>query len=638
MNRILAVLALLLVTLTPGAAKVIRAEYFFNTDPGVGNGTPIDLDPDDPGFTGFDLSIPPEDIAALGPGTHQVVVRYQDDTPDETLTSLESFTVTTDPVTSAVTISLTTEDEVSSGSDWSIAAARTFHVIPATDLPGAAATVASGEYLILPHENTTPPALGSGTPIPLGEANDGTHEIAFQVPSSTIATLVPGELYTLSLRFQDSLGAWSVTQQRLFMRAPIPEADGDAIVKGEYTIAAMDGTLLPAGLGSGDMLLLPDPVSGELMLMATLPPEDIAALDPGTYTITMRFQDDQGDWSIPQTRTFAVPDLNGAMDEGTTIVAGEYFILPDGDPLTPPALGSGTPIALPAAIDGTLTVAAAIPGSAFPPDAAGVHHLGVRFQDEAGRWSMTHTRTTLIPEPQLTAALMARLRYNIYDPQDQLVEEGQLFGQDAVIPFPSDVEDIAETHHLMVDPDPYRLEMYLLDNEGQERHHIEDTFTVVTHRDLWDALYFTDPADRADPLISGPLADPNHDGVPNLLAFVLGLDPLLDSCVLEFIQLEGEPHLTPLSQIPTIMPPGVTLQLGGHDAVPVADIVWTYETATDLIPQLVNTEDFSLLSPVEASRSDRLNIHAVLGPETRLRHFFDLCAELTGTWPFTYVP
>lgn len=206
-----------------------------------------------------------------------------------------------------------------------------------------------------------------------------------------------------------------------------------------------------------------------------------------------------------------------------------------------------------------------------------------------------------------------------------------------MVPFPSDIEDIVETHNLMVDPDPYRLEMYLLDNEGQPQNEIEDTFTVVTHRDLWDAIYFTDPGDRANELISGPFADPNNDGIPNLLAFTLGLDPLSDAaCTLDLVQLDGEPHLSPLSQIPTVMPPGVDLSLRGLDSLPFSANIWTYDTDIDVMPQLVDTDNFTLMSPVEERRSDRLNVHAVLGSGTRLRHFFDLCAELTGTWPYTY--
>ena len=512
-------------------------------------------------------------------------------------------------------------------------ASRTFAKIQTADVLVSGTSVTAGEYFILPDSGGTAPAFGAGTPIDLGTAVSGDHQITLNVPSSTIASLTPGKIYTLTTRFKDNLNQWSVAYTRAFMLAPIPEVDG-MLVKGEYTISSMDGSLLPGGLGSGTMLLLPDPENGARMLAAMISPEDIAALAAGIYKFTVRFQDNQGDWSIPQTRSFAIPDLDDVYGTDDEIVRGEYFIVADGETLTMPPLGSGTPFALPAPVNGEINLITVIPGSAFPPNGNGIYHVGVRFQSDID-WSVTYTRATMLPEPEFTAALAARIRYNIYDPSDNLIEQGEMFGTDSVVNFPSEIEDIVETHNLMVDPDPYKLEMYLLDNEGQAASEIDGTFRVVTHRDYWDAIYFTDPADRQDPLISGPLADPNHDGVPNLLAFVLGLDPLMEACTLDFVQLNGQPNLTPLSQIPTVMPPGVTLSLRALDDLPISGDVWIYDTDTDFAPDLIDAVNFSLMSPVETLRSDRLNVHTIVNG-TRQRHFFDLCAELTGTWPYLY--
>lgn len=788
-------------SLVSAQAKVIQAEYFFDTDPGIGNGTLIPFDPDDVAFTGFDFTVPMAEIQALSVGTHQLVVRYQDDTPNESLQSLKSF----DPGTGV----LTYDTESSPDSDWSVAYARTFAILPATppdavgaidyaeyvvtnddstaitplgsgteitnlgtlasgmrnvsfNVPGAGLTkgdiysigvrfrddlgnwsttetrrfmlapvpevdgmtvtlgeytissldgtvlpaslgngtmltlptvvdgkraisatvppatiqglapgtykitfrfqddqgnwsvpssrsfgiiqtadvlvsgdtVTAGEYFILPDSGGTPPAFGAGSPIDLGTAVGGDHQIALNIPPATIASLSVGKIYSLTTRFQDNLGQWSVAGTRRFMLAPIPEVDG-MVVKGEYTLSATDGSLLPGGLGSGEMLMLPDPVDGSRMLAALISPEDIALLAAGIYKFTVRFQDDQGDWSIPQTRTFTVPDLTDVLGTAEAIVRGEYFILADADNLVMPPLGTGTAFTLPAPVNGEISLNTIIPGSAFPASAKGVYHVGFRFQDDQDNWSVTYARATMIPEPEFTASLAARIRYNIYDPEDNLVEQGEMFGSDSVVNFPSDVEDIVETHNLMVDPDPYKLEMYLLDNEGQPASEIDATFRMVTHRDLWEAIYFTDPLDRADPLISGPLADPNHDGVPNLLAFVLGLDPLLEACTLEFVQLDGQPNLTPLSQIPTVLPPGIDLSLRALNDLPISGDVWAYDTDTDAAPELIDTDNFSLMSPVESIRSDRLNVHAVMSG-TRVRHFFDLCADLRGTWPYIY--
>jgi hypothetical protein len=40
----------------------------------------------------------------------------------------------------------------------------------------------------------------------------------------------------------------------------------------------------------------------------------------------------------------------------------------------------------------------------------------------------------------------------------------------------------------------------------------------------WQSQYFT-PPELSDPTISGPTADPDHDDIPNLMEYALGLDP-----------------------------------------------------------------------------------------------------------------
>ena len=53
------------------------------------------------------------------------------------------------------------------------------------------------------------------------------------------------------------------------------------------------------------------------------------------------------------------------------------------------------------------------------------------------------------------------------------------------------------------------------------------TFTVaVSGYTAWKARVFTDPADLADPAISGDLATPAHDGITNLMKYALALPPM----------------------------------------------------------------------------------------------------------------
>jgi hypothetical protein len=50
-----------------------------------------------------------------------------------------------------------------------------------------------------------------------------------------------------------------------------------------------------------------------------------------------------------------------------------------------------------------------------------------------------------------------------------------------------------------------------------------ETGTPPTRYAQWQAAQFPDPADLADPAVSGPLANPSGDGTPNLLRYALDI-------------------------------------------------------------------------------------------------------------------
>lgn len=57
---------------------------------------------------------------------------------------------------------------------------------------------------------------------------------------------------------------------------------------------------------------------------------------------------------------------------------------------------------------------------------------------------------------------------------------------------------------------------------------VQRSFTVTTDMASWALDYFT-ATERADSSISGPTADPDHDGLTNLVEYALGLDPMTAS-------------------------------------------------------------------------------------------------------------
>ena len=58
------------------------------------------------------------------------------------------------------------------------------------------------------------------------------------------------------------------------------------------------------------------------------------------------------------------------------------------------------------------------------------------------------------------------------------------------------------------------------------------TYTVTvstTGYETWKATAFTNPADLANPAVSGELATPAHDGTTNLMKYAMALDPMASS-------------------------------------------------------------------------------------------------------------
>lgn len=71
------------------------------------------------------------------------------------------------------------------------------------------------------------------------------------------------------------------------------------------------------------------------------------------------------------------------------------------------------------------------------------------------------------------------------------------------------------------DPATWAMSCQLLGNPGAANGPV-----FAQHYEGWTNYHFTE-AERADPLISGPLVDREGDGIVNLLEFALGLDPNL---------------------------------------------------------------------------------------------------------------
>jgi hypothetical protein len=138
------------------SGTIIRCEYFFNTDPGVGNALPATIGPNNTFIA---------DVTGIADGMYNIFVRVQD----------------------------------ASGS-WSLVSSRTFMKQTGG---GTIGTIAKYEYFI-----DTDPGLGNGI------AATVVADTAFIAD----LTNTSNGLHTLYIRVQDAAGSWSLTHAKPFMK------------------------------------------------------------------------------------------------------------------------------------------------------------------------------------------------------------------------------------------------------------------------------------------------------------------------------------------------------------------------------------------------------------------------------------
>jgi hypothetical protein len=161
---------------------------------------------------------------------------------------------------------------------------------------------------------------------------------------------------------------------------------------------------------------------------------DLAGLAPGTHDVGVRAKDSEGRWSTPLIRritvypsSFSVPEPEPvASNSGNGIVAAEYFVGPD------PGAGSGT------------TVEVSAEGASAAVDAArplanttspGVHDIGLRVKDGAGRWSSPFIRRTRVLSGDLVLATLSNLPpENSVPPQPPLQQTFLVGAADVIVP------------------------------------------------------------------------------------------------------------------------------------------------------------------------------------------------------------
>lgn len=217
-------------------ADIILAEYFFDTDPGYGNGTPISFSPGPESEISFTAG-----LSALTPGLHTMYVRTRDQE-----------------------------------GRWSTTHHRTILVESMENYEMA--DLVRAEYFF-----DVDPGFGNGNPVPLTPGTD--LEINFAADLSSLTT----GSHQLYLRVMDEMGRWSTTLVRSVLVEDINTGNLVDIVAVEYFIDT------DPGYGKGIAVPLEPDTVQNLSFTA-----DISGLDSGYHTLYVRARDALNRWSSIQ--------------------------------------------------------------------------------------------------------------------------------------------------------------------------------------------------------------------------------------------------------------------------------------------------------------------------------------------------
>lgn len=216
--------------------NITRVEYFFNTDPGFGNGTAVSVSP----ATNISNQAFTTDISSLPLGLNFLYLRSMD-----------------------------------GNGKWSITNQLIF-VKSAT--PPAAVNINKAEYFI-----DIDPGFGNANNISIASPSTNISALVFE---ANLATLIEG-LHFLYLRSRNTNGQWSLTNQLSFVRFSV-FGTAPLVTKCEYFIDT------DPGLGQGSNIS----ISPATNLTDVTVPVNLNNTAPGLHVLFVRSADANGKWSI----------------------------------------------------------------------------------------------------------------------------------------------------------------------------------------------------------------------------------------------------------------------------------------------------------------------------------------------------
>ncbi len=247
--------------------NIVSGEYFYNNDPGVGNGTPFSLSgtPTVSDIVNFPTT-------ALSAGFHTLFFRVKDDL-----------------------------------GRWSHYESSSFYILESAS-SSSVTNVVAGEYFL-----DVDPGVGNGFPFTL--SGSPTISDVINIPTTSLSA----GFHTLFIRVKDNVERWSHYESTSFYILQNANATTTTnFIRGEYFIDT------DPGIDNGFSFTLPN----QSTLTNFSIPINIASATDGDHTIHIRLMDETGKWSHYETRPFYVcGDLidNPSFTGSTTFCQGQQI-------------------------------------------------------------------------------------------------------------------------------------------------------------------------------------------------------------------------------------------------------------------------------------------------------------------------
>ncbi len=443
MKKLFIIIGMLCIAFSMQAQTITAAEFFIDTDPGIGNGTAITPAPSGTNST-FVASVP---TTSLTNGFHFVGIRTKDNagkwglfenrgfyisssTTNVSNIAAAEFFIDADPGVgngTAITPSPSGANTtfVATIPTTSLAAGFHFVAIRTKDATGkwglfenrgffisSSATnvsnIVAAEFFI-----DADPGVGNGTAITPSPSGANTTFVA-AVPTISLTS----GFHFVAIRTKDATGKWGLFENRGFFISSSTTNVGN-IVAAEFFIDT------DPGVGNGTAIS-PSPTGGNPTFIASVPTTSLAS---GFHFVTIRTKDATGKWGLFENRGFYI---SSATTNVSNIVAAEFFIDTD------PGVGNGTAIS-PSPTGSNPTFIATIPTTSL---ASGFHFVAIRTKDATGKWGLFENRGFYISTQTSNSAGMTAAEYFIdTDPgigngTPFTIPAGQSFNQNFVLPIP----------------------------------------------------------------------------------------------------------------------------------------------------------------------------------------------------------